>query len=545
LLCSSTLLQHLLVTSLQDALTKTIPIWAAVLNRAVGKIKQDTGAIENYFSNEQLQLNLPHWISKNEKNQIEQRIDAWVDELLALGVDLSLLESSLQKPLRCLWISQTGNDNAYSEDEDWLEMAENEEMKSKYTYVVLISASIPNKRQRRRLVIGSSSFSSSLSSSLMSSPSCSHNGSSNNDSSNDSNSDEEESNDNDSNGNDSSDGEIDTRSSSQLNKTRNTTNNNKKLIFKQPLDLMYDYVPGAGDDEESWAKGLTPTLMWDNIEELLRAGDEDIGGVVKRLVKSKLMSERAQKRTGAGARALGGRNSGIDGSEWKVEWIAGCVGLGISTNVPAKLLEGEGGGEGGVAVLNVGSEASILASFELLNIKDCSGILFRYLHVPVAGDKNLKRAVLHAIPAAVNFASNHLSSSGAAASDKYNKIVVIAEPEAIDIAASIVVAILIACFSVEDTCLQWSRPARFFPASTTQLIPAIGSGSTSDVTKSIARKYSNEFTRATVRQYLSLVSVSYPQVVLSKSLLKQIYNAFLPESMVCPLAAFGKEEKES
>ena len=24
----------------------------------------------------------------------------------------------------------------------------------------------------------------------------------------------------------------------------------------------YEYVPGAGDDEESWARGLTPALLW-------------------------------------------------------------------------------------------------------------------------------------------------------------------------------------------------------------------------------------------------------------------------------------------
>lgn len=24
----------------------------------------------------------------------------------------------------------------------------------------------------------------------------------------------------------------------------------------------YEYVPGAGDDEESWARGLTPELLW-------------------------------------------------------------------------------------------------------------------------------------------------------------------------------------------------------------------------------------------------------------------------------------------
>jgi hypothetical protein len=28
----------------------------------------------------------------------------------------------------------------------------------------------------------------------------------------------------------------------------------------------YEYVPGAGDDEESWGKGLTPALMWQHRE---------------------------------------------------------------------------------------------------------------------------------------------------------------------------------------------------------------------------------------------------------------------------------------
>ena len=31
----------------------------------------------------------------------------------------------------------------------------------------------------------------------------------------------------------------------------------------------WEYVPGAGDDEESWAKGLTAELFWRNVEQLL------------------------------------------------------------------------------------------------------------------------------------------------------------------------------------------------------------------------------------------------------------------------------------
>lgn len=31
----------------------------------------------------------------------------------------------------------------------------------------------------------------------------------------------------------------------------------------------FEYVPGAGDDEESWAKGLTPQLLWSHKQALL------------------------------------------------------------------------------------------------------------------------------------------------------------------------------------------------------------------------------------------------------------------------------------
>lgn len=519
-------------------MTKTIPIWATVINRALANLKKVTSAAsDDYFSGESLNLHLPHWISKNERNQVEQRVDTWVDELLALGVDLTHLQTSLKKPLRCVWISQQGNLEDTNEEENWLEIAESEELISEYTLLVLISASIPDKRQRRRLVIdfSSSGFSAlseifrSISSSSMSSSS-----------------------DEDVNGEYSNNG----RYNQSKYKTRHQPSLNK-IIFKEPVDLMYDYVPGAGDDEESWAKGLTPTLMWENIEELLRSGPEDIGVVVKRVVKSKkVTSDRAQKWTGAGARAIdqtslsssfGGKKRIDHGSTtaWKVKWVAGCVGIGLSQDLSVEILKKLGEEKESIAILNVGSLSST-TSLELLetNLKSEDDRSTRYLHVPVAGEKNFKRAVLHAVPAAVQFASNHLSSSSSSTPSSSsgcensitikNKLLVIAEPEAIDIAASIVVAILIACFIIKDGCIEWSRPAQLFPKSTTQLIPA-SSGDTnliSDNTSSNA----NEFTRTTVRQYLSRVSAYYPQVVLSKSLLKQIYNAFLPQSMfmVCP-----------
>ena len=50
--------------------------------------------------------------------------------------------------------------------------------------------------------------------------------------------------------------------------------------------IAYDYVPGAGDDEESWARGLTPELMWRHRAQLLQAGHARVLALVARLVGS-------------------------------------------------------------------------------------------------------------------------------------------------------------------------------------------------------------------------------------------------------------------
>lgn len=47
----------------------------------------------------------------------------------------------------------------------------------------------------------------------------------------------------------------------------------------------YMYVPGAGDDEESWAAGLTPALFWQHCDALLRCGPTNIKPAVKQLLQ--------------------------------------------------------------------------------------------------------------------------------------------------------------------------------------------------------------------------------------------------------------------
>lgn len=39
-------------------------------------------------------------------------------------------------------------------------------------------------------------------------------------------------------------------------------------------EFSWNYIPGAGDDEESWARGLTPVLFWNHVYDLINSGPD-------------------------------------------------------------------------------------------------------------------------------------------------------------------------------------------------------------------------------------------------------------------------------
>lgn len=45
-------------------------------------------------------------------------------------------------------------------------------------------------------------------------------------------------------------------------------------VFQQRTtsEFSWNYISGAGDDEESWARGLTPTLFWKHVYDLINLG---------------------------------------------------------------------------------------------------------------------------------------------------------------------------------------------------------------------------------------------------------------------------------
>ncbi|KAJ1437998.1 Senescence/spartin-associated [Sesbania bispinosa] len=194
-----------------DSMSKTIPIWACVLNRAIAQFRRDfhVDASPKDKGHEIVQdsngyeydecakiardvssdcdwdcsLHLPLWVSATEKASIEKRLEEWTEQLKASGADIASLSACLKKPLRPLWISQ--------KTVIWLNEVPHHDSWD-FTPIILVSAS----------------------------------------------------------------------SSIGISQHRTTS------------EFSWNYIPGAGDDEESWARGLSPTLFWNHVYDLINSGPD-------------------------------------------------------------------------------------------------------------------------------------------------------------------------------------------------------------------------------------------------------------------------------
>jgi tRNA A64-2'-O-ribosylphosphate transferase len=172
-----------------DALSKTVPIWCAVINAAVAAAAGAGDASGG--------VALPPWVPPSEACAIDARLPGWVASLQqVLGPHgLAPLPALAAKPLRCLWLSQ---------DTPLWGLPRPEELP--FTPVLCVSASAPLCGSGQRHSDGSGQGTS------------------------------------------------------------------------------FSYVPGAGDDQESWSRGLTAPAFWAHRDQLLAAADEELRCAVDALV---------------------------------------------------------------------------------------------------------------------------------------------------------------------------------------------------------------------------------------------------------------------
>ncbi|KAF3049623.1 hypothetical protein E8E11_002601 [Didymella keratinophila] len=87
--------------SMPDALSKTVPFWCCVMNRAIFGVEKKGDEALDLFTP-------PSAVSESENTQMERRIDGFVQQFLDIcRPDIGALRSKLQKPLRPLWVTQS------------------------------------------------------------------------------------------------------------------------------------------------------------------------------------------------------------------------------------------------------------------------------------------------------------------------------------------------------------------------------------------------------------------------------------------------------
>ena len=79
-----------------DALSKTVPIWCAVLNRVLFPADSTIHDLRTP----------PQAVSASEHSQMRARLDGFVQRLQELGLDTGQLAAKISKPLRPIWVTQ-------------------------------------------------------------------------------------------------------------------------------------------------------------------------------------------------------------------------------------------------------------------------------------------------------------------------------------------------------------------------------------------------------------------------------------------------------
>ncbi|KAJ7969540.1 initiator tRNA phosphoribosyl transferase family protein [Quillaja saponaria] len=308
-------------------MSKTIPIWTCVLNRAVSNFLK-----EMHHKDTQLKevspdwdctLHLPLWVSKTERAAIEDRLEEWTEQLMASGADITSLAACLKKSLRPLWISQKTVIwlNEVPDHDSWA-----------FTPIILVSAS----------------------------------------------------------------------SSSGMGQ------------HKAPSEFSWNYIPGAGDDEESWARGLSPNLFWNNAYDLINSGPDTCNQKVADIVEKDRVY-RAYRGQNAPQIMVKTPMSLESSSSLSPEEL---VSSDISnTKIEVKYMD-EGSAIYWLGLTNLAVGTTQIAAYVshvdcILNCDHNKSISVNlpsaYLHLPMATSKFNRSSVLNKLPSAVNFAKMNLN----------------------------------------------------------------------------------------------------------------------------------------
>lgn len=180
-------------------------------------------------------------------------------------------------------------------------------------------------------------------------------------------------------------------------------------------EFSWNYIPGAGDDEESWARGLTPNLFWKNAYDLINSGPDICNQKVADIVEKDRVY-RAQRGQIAPqvikSSKLSGNSSDLfhvepplssDISDLNIDLKASDESCTISWLGSTNLAVGTS--QHAAAERNV----DCILNCDQESITVCLSNAEAYLHLPMVNSKLDRFSLLRNLPSAVNFAKLNIS----------------------------------------------------------------------------------------------------------------------------------------
>ncbi|XP_062149162.1 tRNA A64-2'-O-ribosylphosphate transferase isoform X2 [Alnus glutinosa] len=187
------------------------------------------------------------------------------------------------------------------------------------------------------------------------------------------------------------------------------------IQHRSTSEFSWNYIAGAGDDEESWARGLSPNLFWKHAHDLISSGPDLCNQKVADIVEKDRVyrahrgqnppqvTVKAPKLLGSSVHFskevplpldISNIEIGMKSSdeECAISWL-GSTNLAVGTSQPA------------VNVSNVDCILNCDRESISLSLSDAEA----YLHLPIVTSKLDRFSLLSNLPSAVNFAKLNLS----------------------------------------------------------------------------------------------------------------------------------------
>ncbi|XP_050940848.1 uncharacterized protein C3F10.06c isoform X2 [Cucumis melo] len=212
-------------------------------------------------------------------------------------------------------------------------------------------------------------------------------------------------------------------------------------------EFSWNYISGAGDDEESWARGLTPNLFWNHAHDLMSSGPDICNQKVAEIVEKDRVY-RALRGNDAPQISVKSRK----GSSTQVPPIEQMLSFDISdAELDAKSSDGNCGLSWlGSTRLAVGSSQNAVTASNvdcILNcdqesLSVCLPVASAYLHLPMMMSKLDRFSLSRNLASAVDFAKLNLNQG---------KRLLVCCSNGEDISICVCLAILTSLFDDEGT----------------------------------------------------------------------------------------------